>query len=130
VKKILIVEDNELSADILKVILQDREFSIETVDNGEKGINKFIESYENGNPYNIVFLDILMPIKNGQQVLEELRGFESGKKISDNEKVKIIMTTSVDNYENVYKSFKNKCDGYLIKPILKEKLFKLIDQIT
>ncbi len=125
--KVLIVEDSELSVDILKILLEKYGLEIDVVENGELALDYYKNSLHKSDPYELIFLDIMMPKKDGQEVLEEIRRIEKTYK---NAKTKIIMTTSLDNFDNVYKSFKNKCDGYLIKPILKEKLDLLMKSIT
>ncbi len=114
--KTLIVEDDFTSRVVLQELLQPYG-EVHIAVNG----NEALYAFKNGK-YDLVCLDIMMPGLDGQQVLEEIRRFESDKGIRYGEGVKIIMITSLKDGKNVMKAFHNLCDRYLPKPFSKQQL--------
>ncbi|HPE67757.1 MAG TPA: response regulator [Thermotogota bacterium] len=127
--RVLIVEDDPISARLLLLLLKDRPFSIEMAENGMSASAMLEKAHREGMPFALIFLDIMMPVKDGQKLLAEIRNQEEQQNIPKQARQKIIMTTALDDFENVYQSFQNQCDGYLVKPILKNKLDELLDQV-
>ena len=75
--KTLIVEDEEVSADILEITLNRlgiREITKATT--GRQAIGMFETALQNGAPFALVFLDIIMPGMDGQETLKHLRAAE------------------------------------------------------
>jgi two-component system chemotaxis response regulator CheY len=75
--KTLIAEDSELQAEALESALMD--LGIEEVTkafDGVQALKLFKEALEAGNPYSLVFLDIIMPEMNGQEALKQIRILE------------------------------------------------------
>lgn len=66
--KVLIAEDDPFLQDILSDILKDDGLSVDTASDGEEALRKALE-----NSYDVVLLDLLMPKKNGIEVLKELK---------------------------------------------------------
>lgn len=122
--KALIVEDNSISANIMFHLIKDF-FQCDIAGDGEEGLQKFLEAQDSTNPYHYVFLDIMMPHKDGQTLLNDIRQYE---KKSGKPKCKIIMITALSDFDTVVKSFENKCDDYITKPIDKEKLFTVLER--
>jgi two-component system chemotaxis response regulator CheY len=120
----LIVEDDTVSVNILYYFVKDF-FDCDTANDGEEGWNKFVDAYESSNPYDYIFLDIMMPEKDGQALLNDIRDYE---KKHDIKKCKIIMTTALSDFDTVVKSFENKCDDYITKPIDKEKVITVLER--
>jgi two-component system chemotaxis response regulator CheY len=125
--KYLIVEDDFVTSMVMKEILSSYG-ECDTAVNGNQAIELVKNSLINNTPYNAVFLDIMMPEKDGQEVLAEIRNMESDRGVSGLDGVKIIMTTALDDFSNIRNAFKNQCDGYIVKPIDNDKVIaKLTD---
>lgn len=123
----LIIEDDFVTALVLQEMLSEFGKS-EIVENGIDGIAKIEHNLENNTPYDAVFLDIMLPEKSGQQILEEIRLLDNKYKGKEVGMTKVIMSTALDDYENIKKAFNNLCEGYIIKPFDKAKIMKaLID---
>lgn len=71
-------------------------------------------------PYELIYLDIVIPGQNGLEVLEYIRQYEAEKGIS--KAVKIIMISALDDQNQVKEAYKKNCDSYLIKPINHDKV--------
>ena len=113
--KILIIEDDKILSDTIKQCVQ-RYYSVEQALDGEEGI-----IYAEQNIYDLIILDIMMPIMNGYDVLKELRE----KNIS----TPVLMLTARDGLEDKLKGFKLGADDYLVKPFEREELLARIEAI-
>lgn len=106
--RILIIEDEEVLSDIIKNILKD-EYEIDQAFDGEEG-----ELYSKQDIYDVIILDLMLPIKSGYQVLEEIR--------KENILTPVLILTAKDSLEDKLKGFKVGADDYLTKPFEKEEL--------
>lgn len=87
-----------------------------TVD-GEEAVEAFLMAVEDGEPYDLVCLDVMMPVMDGYQVLNEIRKLEKQRGILPENGVKIIMTTALNDERNVKKAFDMRCTAYSGKPV-------------
>lgn len=127
--RILIVDDDPVSLAKLKVLLQ-KYGDCDTTMSGEEAIEMFKKAHENYMPYTLISLDIALPDKSGQDVLEQIHKWEITNKIHEiGERAKIIMVTAMDDVEILVESFKKGCDGYLTKPFNAEKLQNTLSKI-
>jgi len=123
--KILIVEDDFASFKILEEYL--REYGDCSVAvNGNEAVEAFKKASEEGSPYDLICLDILLPVMDGHLALEEICQIEQECGIK---RVKVIMTTAIDDTEDIIKAFKEGCKAYIVKPITNEKLFAEIQKL-
>ncbi|MGB5793303.1 response regulator [Poseidonibacter sp.] len=101
--KILIIEDDEKIINFLKKGLEEECYSVDSCLNGEEGI--YLASV---NSYDIILLDIMIPLKNGYEVCEYLR--------VNNINTPIIMLTAKDSIEDKIKGLDIGANDYLAKP--------------
>lgn len=114
--KILMAEDDFTSRKILQIILS-KYGEVDIAVNGSEAIKavKFaLAKHEN---YDFICLDIMMPMKSGQETLKEIRQIEKDQGIMDGDGARVIMTTALDDSSNVISAFRSQADGYLVKPI-------------
>ncbi len=119
--KTLIVEDDITCCALLQKILEIYGECHFTFD-GREGLDTFFKAHDENNKYDLICLDIMMPVMDGHEVLREVRTWEKNKGINKNDRVKIIMTTALDDGVNISQSFEEQCDAYITKPIGKKKL--------
>jgi len=100
---ILIVEDEQRLADILKKQLEESGFSVEIAYDGYLG-NQLVEK----NTYNLIILDINLPLMNGYDLCREIRK----KDIN----IPIIMLTAFSTSDNKLAGFDAGADDYIVKP--------------
>lgn len=124
--KYLIVEDDFAARKLLQKYLCDYGDGDVAV-NGVECVYAFKEALDEGQPYDLICLDIMMPEMDGCQALEAIRQIESEHGIGGLEGVKVIMTTALGDSKNVMKSFREGCEAYIVKPIERQKLFKEIE---
>jgi len=126
--KILIVEDEFTSRALLNVLLS-RFGKCEIAVNGNEAVHAFRTALQNNEPYDLICLDIMMPLMNGQDVLREIRIKEAEKNIQGLDSAKIIMVTALSDFNNISKAFREQCDAYLVKPIEREKVIQTIEKL-
>jgi two-component system, chemotaxis family, chemotaxis protein CheY len=121
--KTLVAEDDFITSQVMKEIMLTFG-KCDIAENGALAVKKFQEALEEKAPYNLVFLDIMMPEMDGQQVLEKIRDLEQKNGLMGLEGAKIIMTTALDDFDNIKKAFINQCEGYIVKPVDRDKIVK------
>ncbi len=119
--KILIVEDDFTSRLLLQTILS-AYGECHIAVNGKEAIDAFALALEEGKPYQLICLDVMMPEVDGMEALKKIRSLEEEMGINSSAGVKIIMTTALGDPKNVIGAFKSLCDAYLVKPVNKSKL--------
>ncbi|MCX5807170.1 MAG: response regulator [Proteobacteria bacterium] len=121
--KILITEDDFTSRLLLQEILKYYGTSHVAV-NGKEAVEAVRIAIETGEPYNLICLDIMMPEMDGQEALSIIRQMEASAGLTDINRAKIIMTTTLTDKENVINAAKNQCDIFLAKPVQKARLLE------
>jgi len=94
-----------------------------------EAIDAFMMALEDGDPYDLICLDVMMPIMDGYQALKNIRDIEREHNIPEEEMVKIIMTTALNEQKNVKKAFELGCTVYCAKPIDMDKLKNTLEMI-
>lgn len=124
--KTLIVEDDFLSRSLLSTLLSEYGICHVAV-NGQEALHAVERGLEENDPYDLICLDIMMPVMDGQQALQEIRRIEERHGISGLDMVKVIMVNSVDDSNTIMKAFRQgQCEAYLTKPLDRGKLITLI----
>jgi two-component system, chemotaxis family, chemotaxis protein CheY len=125
--KSLVVEDEFTSRAQLQYFLMEYgECDVAT--NADEALEAFRASRQNDAPYDLICLDIRLPGKDGKEILSEIRGIEDADRLPTQKRARIFMTTALGDYSNISTSFRNLCDEYLKKPILKDKLKELLNR--
>lgn len=101
--RILVVEDEQRLAYILKKQLEDSGFFVDTAADGYFG-KKMIEE----NIYSLIILDINLPLMNGYDLCNEIR--------KTNSNIPIIMLTAFGTTDNKVAGFEVGADDYIVKP--------------
>lgn len=126
--RILIVEDDFVSRRLLLTILS-KYGQCDIAVNGTEAIEAFKLSLDEGKRYDLICLDIMMPEKDGHQVLKEIRDIEKSFGILGLDGVKVIMTTALADTKNIVDAFREQCEAYMVKPIEKNKLMNKIEEL-
>ena len=119
--KTLIVEDDFTSRLILEEMLKNYG-PCHLASDGKEAVDAARMALDEGEPYDLICLDIMMPEMDGQQALKEIRAMEEKRGINSSKGSKIIMITVLADYTNVRQAYHNLCDTYLTKPIDRNKL--------
>lgn len=126
--RILIVEDEKISRmHITKIASLYGKCDIAS--DGEIAIDFIRQGFKDKKPYDLIFLDIVLPKLSGQIVLQVLRAYEKDIGVISQGRTKVIMTTGLKDAKNIQVAYDNLVDGYLVKPILKEKLDEILKKL-
>jgi two-component system response regulator VicR len=106
--KVLVIDDEKQIADIIKFNLEKEGYIVETANDGQEGIDKVYR----WNP-DLVILDIMMPIKDGFQVLKEIRV---------DYKFPVIMLTAKEEEVDKVLGLELGADDYVVKPFSMREL--------
>ncbi|MFP4153484.1 MAG: response regulator [Alkalispirochaeta sp.] len=127
--RVLIVEDDFGSRRYLQMLLQSHARCDVVVD-GQEAIDAVRLAWEENDPYRLILLDIMMPNVDGQTALKEIRSIEKKIGVSETDAAKVIMTTALEDPKNVVEAYyQGGADSYLVKPIDRTKLFRLIEEL-
>jgi len=123
----LIVEDEFLSRKVLRSFLMTL-FDVDIVVNGREAVEAFKLAHEEEKPYALILMDIMMPEVDGIEALSRIRTMEEEDGLSP--KVKVIMTTALDDPQTVLKTFYDgEASAYIVKPVVKDKLYKELNKL-
>ncbi len=122
--RILIAEDHDISRDILTIILS--EFgACDVVVDGEEAVLAFETAWEDTAPYDLICMDIMMPNMNGQEALRRIRALENTLLVPASGRAKIIMVSALGDSDSIVEAcYRGMANGYVVKPIQKEKLVR------
>lgn len=123
--KILIVEDDFAGRKLLQKIMSDYG-DYDVVVDGEEALDAFKYAWDEGDPYDLILLDIMLPKKDGQTVLKEIRNIEKERGLIGLNGVKIIMITALNDAKNIMEAFNSQCEAYIPKPVDRIKLIEEI----
>lgn len=121
--RILVAEDDYASRLFMEKILS-QYGTLDVAADGLEAIDAFEAALEAEDPYDVAFLDIMMPKLDGITVLKVIRNMEKQQKSAKH--AKIIMTTALNDDASIKAARQNGCDAYLWKPILPEQIIALL----
>ena len=120
--RILIVDDNEMNLKVATGLLEPLQMTMETADSGRRAIEMIQDRLEKGQPYHIIFMDHMMPVMDGVETTEEIRGMK-GEYYTN---VPII-TLSANALMDARVKFKEAgMDDFVAKPIELGEICKVI----
>ena len=126
--RILIVEDDMTSRLLLRKMLEPFG-TCDVAVNGKEAVEACRQAHASGAPYALVCMDIMMPEMDGQAALKAIRADEEALSLPPSKAAKVVMTTALRDLDNVTNAYRELCDGYLVKPILREKLVELLKEL-
>ncbi len=107
--RILVVDDEKRIAQAIKEGLEQESYAVDIEYDGEDGLNAAL-----GEDYDLIMLDVMMPVMNGYEVCQKLR--------QQGIKVPVLMLTAKDQDKDVIRGLDNGADDYLAKPFSFEVL--------
>jgi CheY-like chemotaxis protein len=114
---ILIAEDDDINFLLLEKILQLKNYKILRAVNGKEAV----EICKNNTTIDLLFMDIKMPVMNGFEAFELIRGF--------NQNLPIIANTAYSSFEDKEKIINAGFTNYISKPLNKNEIFYLLSSI-
>ncbi|MBN8989139.1 MAG: response regulator [Rhizobiales bacterium] len=120
---ILVAEDNEINALLMRSLLSRLGHHAVITTNGEEALESWLSAKSAGSPYDLVLMDIQMPQLNGIETTKRMRSLEAGQ---PGRRTPILALTANTLVEDRYACFESGMDGFLIKPLDREKLAEAI----
>ena len=117
---ILLVEDNLNNQIVFEALLDESDHQIDIACNGKEGVEKF-----KNKQYDIVFMDLQMPILNGFEATQQIRQWEKEKNLSE---TPIIAVSAQTFFKKDNKATKAGCNCYIEKPLKRVVLMNMIRQ--
>ena len=120
---ILVAEDNEINALLMRSLLSRLGHRAVITTNGEAALESWLSAKSAGAAYDLVFMDIQMPQLDGIETTKRIRNVEAGQ---PGRRTPILALTANTLVEDRYACFEAGMDGFLIKPLDREKLAEAI----
>ena len=121
--RVLVVEDNELNAEIAQCLLEERGFTVECVYNGAQAVERIRETPPGR--YDVILMDIMMPVMDGLEATRTIRAMER----ADCRSIPIIAMSANAFDDDLKKSVACGMNGHLSKPVEVEKLYRTLEQV-
>ena len=118
--KALVAEDNEINWEILKELMSDMGMELDWAENGQICVDKFQNS-EQGY-YDLIFMDVRMPVMNGYEATEAIRSLEH----PDAGTIPIIAMTADAFSEDIKRCLDSGMNAHTAKPINLEEVKSLM----
>lgn len=126
--RILLAEDDFVTRKFMMNFLSKYGECDVTVD-GMEAVDAFMMALEEGEPYDLVCLDVMMPVMDGYQALVGIRNLEKERDIPEEKAVKVIMATALNDEKNVKMAFDLGCTIYSGKPIDQERFDQALKKL-
>jgi two-component system chemotaxis response regulator CheY len=122
VTRILVVEDDFGSRRMMQKLLEEYG-EVDVVVDGEEAVQAFSLARAEKKPYDVIFLDIMMPRMDGQEALCQIRQLEREAGVDPLSEVHVVMTTVLEDPHNVVSAyFKGGATAYIVKPVDRLKI--------
>jgi two-component system chemotaxis response regulator CheY len=124
--KALVVDDDLITRIVLQEILSGYAEVHSCVD-GSEAVLAYRRALERDDPYDLVCMDVLMPVMGGIEALEIIRREEQlycglGPRVTT-----VIVTTATDDRDTINQAFRGLCDAYVVKPIDAGQFTSVVD---
>ena len=120
-KNILLVEDNPDNRLLVKAYLKKTNYNITEAENGQEAVEKFCAG-----SFDVVFMDVQMPIMDGHEATRQIRAFEARE---NRDRTPVIALTAHAIKEEIDKCLDAGCDSHLGKPVKKVTLLTTLEEI-
>ncbi|KAF8623646.1 hypothetical protein AX17_007345 [Amanita inopinata Kibby_2008] len=124
--RILVVEDNNILRNLLIKWLSKKGYNYREAVDGRDGVTVF----KSDGPFDVVLLDLSMPVLDGIAATAEIREFESRReRDAEIQRTRILALTGMSSLEDKRRAFEAGVDGYLVKPVAFKTLDEMFHQI-
>jgi len=116
---ILVAEDNEINALLMRSLLTRLGHHALIATNGEAALESWLAARSAGTPYDLILMDVQMPQLDGIEAARRIRTHETS---GSGQRTPILALTANTLVEDRYACFEAGMDGFLIKPLDRDKL--------
>jgi two-component system, sensor histidine kinase len=122
VLKVLLAEDNLINQKVASININKMGHSVDLANNGQIALEKF-----QGNDYDLIFMDLQMPVMDGIEATKRIREFESKSK--HGKAIRIVAMTASAMPEDKYICYEAGMNDYVSKPFNKEDLYRIFNEL-
>ena len=120
----LIVDDDEIGRLMLVSFLEDLG-GCDQAENGKVALDMIDLAAANGKSYNLICLDIIMPVMDGTATLKEIRERDRQGKV----RTKVFMISACSTPQDIEDAFfEGDCDDYIVKPFQREAVTQMLQR--
>lgn len=113
---ILIIEDAPVNREFLLLALRPFGTCVAAA-TGEEGLARFRRAMAEETPFDVVFLDIMLPGMDGLKTLELIRAEEDARGVPELSRARVIVATAVDDHKTASRAFmQGHAASYITKP--------------
>ena len=116
---VLVAEDNEINALLIRSLLTRLGHRPVITTDGEQALESWVAAETAGAPYDLVLMDVQMPKLDGIETTKQIRAREAERSLQRTAIIALTANTLVDDR---YACFEAGMDGFLVKPLDREKL--------
>jgi len=124
---VLVAEDNEINALLMRSLLTRLGHHVVIATNGEAVLESWLAARSADTPYDLILMDIQMPQLDGVEAAKRIRAREAGE---PGRRTPILALTANTLVEDRYACFEAGMDGFLIKPLDRDKLAEALAGLT
>jgi PAS domain S-box-containing protein len=124
---VLVAEDNEINALLMRSLLTRLGHRVVITTNGEEALESWQSAESAGAPYDLVLMDIQMPKLDGIETTRRIRALEAGHR---GRPTPILALTANTLVEDRYACFEAGMDGFLVKPLDRDKLAEALTSLA
>jgi two-component system, chemotaxis family, chemotaxis protein CheY len=123
--KALVVDDEFTNRIILQKFLS-RHSEVMVCDNGSAAVDAFISALDAGHPFQLICMDVMMPVMDGPAALAKIRECEEERGTPRDKSVRIILTTGLEGSDSSMDCVRDLADGILTKPVRLNSLMETL----
>jgi two-component system chemotaxis response regulator CheY len=126
--RLLVVDDEPLIRGILVGIVADLA-ECDQAENGQTAYESFEIALNTGRPYDVIFIDLAMPVMNGRKLLRAIRDKEMKLSVPEENRIKAVVISAENSPRQVAGSFfEDGCNDYIIKPFKVNEVLSILDK--
>lgn len=127
--RILIAEDDYLNMQFLQAVLKEHG-QCSGAPNGREAVQAYCQAVEDAAPFDVIFMDIMMPVLSGLDALERIREFERANAHRIPRPAIAVMVTATSVSQDVVRSYSSGgAFAYLVKPIQAQDIDQVMARI-
>ena len=124
-RKILLVEDNPVNTLLARSVLEKNQHQVDVAVNGAVGVQLFKQAIEYGLPYDLIYMDLHMPVMDGMSAIKAIREIENSSELS---KTRIVALSADEEEQTHRKARLVGADEFLAKPFEPNMLIESANQ--
>lgn len=125
--RVLIVEDNFINQEFLKMALNGHCDTV-VAESGEQALVVFTEALETV-PFDIVFMDVMLPGMNGIETVQAMRSLESGRVVQRRDQARVVVMSALEGDQQVtVEDFSGEEVFFMPKPICEADVDRVLKE--